>query len=129
MIQRLHNVRMPKLFISNEPIKFFQKCNFLSEENKKLIKLLENLNTNIEVLSKVTALTFRKDSLFKGKETKQEQIEELEGLKIPDNIIALIIGSTTESVQALRSQRKAKTEKVSKTVSAEPAKEPEGNKQ
>jgi hypothetical protein len=50
-------------------------------------------------------------------------------LKIPDNIIALIIGSTTESVQALRSQRKAKAEKVSKTVPAEPVKEPEGNKQ
>jgi hypothetical protein len=46
----------------------------LSEESKKLIKLLESLNTNIEVLSKVTALTFRKDSLFKGKETKLEQV-------------------------------------------------------
>ena len=83
----------------------------LSEE-KKLAKLLENLNANIEILSKVTALTFRKDSLFKGKETKQEQIEVLEEMKLPDDIIALIIGSTTDSVQAQRSQRKAKVKKA-----------------
>ena len=82
----------------------------LSEE-KKLAKLLENLNANIEILSKVTALTFRKDSLFKGKETKQEQIEVLEEMKLPDDVIALIIGSTTDSVQAQRSQRKAKVKK------------------
>ena len=97
----------------------------LSESNKKLEKLLEDLNTNIEILSKVTALTFRKDSIFKGKETKQEQIEVLEDLKLPDNVIALIIGSTTESVQASRSQRKAKTKKEPQTKPVEPTKEPE----
>jgi hypothetical protein len=86
----------------------------LSQENKRLERLLEDLNINIEILTKVTALTFRKDSLFKGKETKQEQIEALENLKLPDNIIALITCSTTESVQALRSMRKAKTKKVLK---------------
>lgn len=81
-------------------------------EEEKLTKLLEDLNTNIEILSKITALTFRKDSLFQGKETKQEQIKVLEDLKLPDNVIALIIGSTVESVQSLRSQRKAKTRKA-----------------
>jgi len=88
-------------------------------EDKKLIKLLEDLNTNIEILSKITALTFRKDSLFQGKNTKQEQIEVLEDLKLPDNVIALVIGSTPESVKSLRSQRKAKTRKT-KTKSAKP---------
>jgi hypothetical protein len=82
------------------------------EEEKKLAKLLEELNANIEVLSKVTALTFRRDSIFKGKKTKQEQIEVLEEMKLPDDIIALIIGSTTDSVQAQRSQRKAKVKKT-----------------
>ena len=86
----------------------------MGQENKTLQRLLEDLNTNIEILSKVIALTFRRDSLFKGKETKQEQIEALEDSKLPDNIIALT-GSTTESVQALRSMRKAKTKKVFKT--------------
>ena len=84
------------------------------DEEKKLEKLLEDLNSNIEILSKVTALTFRKDSIFKGKETKQEQIEALEELKLPDDIIALVVGSTTESVRALRSMRKAKAKKASK---------------
>ncbi len=87
----------------------------MGQDNKKLEKLLENLNSNIEILSKVTALTFRKDTLFEGKETKQEQLEVLEDLKLPDNVIALIIGSTPESIQALRSQRKAKAKKAQKT--------------
>lgn len=88
----------------------------LSEE-KRLEKLLEDLNANIKILSKVTALTFRKDSIFKGKETKQEQIEALEDLKLPDDVIALIVGSTTESVQALRSMRKAKAKRDTKKES------------
>jgi hypothetical protein len=91
----------------------------LSQENKNLEKLLSDLNTNIITLSKITALTFRKDSLFKGKETKNEQIEALEELKLPDDIIALIIDSTVESVRALRSIRKAKAKK---TQTAEPEK-------
>lgn len=101
----------------------------MNGDSKKLEKLLEDLNTNIEILSKVTALTFRKDPIFQGKETKQEQIEVLEDLKLPDNVIALIIGSTIDSVQASRSQRKAKAKKVPKTEPAEPTKEPEVNKQ
>ncbi len=83
----------------------------MSEENK-LSKLLEELNTNIQVLSRLTALTFRKDSIFTGKETKPEQIQMLEEMKLPDYIIALIIGSTTDSVQSQRSQRKAKERKT-----------------
>jgi hypothetical protein len=98
----------------------------LTQENKKLERLLEDLNSNIEILSKVTALTFRKDSLFKGKETKQEQVEALEDLKLPDNIIALIIGSTPESVKVLRSMNKAKTKKV---LQPEPKKEEAHSKQ
>jgi hypothetical protein len=86
----------------------------VSQDNKKIEKLLEELNANVEVLSKVTALTLRKDSLFKGKDTKQEQIEVLEALKLPDNVIALVIGSTVESIQASRSQRKAKVKNTQK---------------
>lgn len=87
----------------------------LSEEN--LAKLLAKLNANIETLTIVTALTFGKDSLFKGKETKPEQIQVLEDMKLPDHIIALIIGSTLDSVRAQRSQRKAKAKKTQVTES------------
>jgi hypothetical protein len=83
----------------------------LSDE-KELTKLLEDLNANIQILTKVTALTLRKDSLFKGTETTPEQIEILEKMKLPDEIIALVIGSTVKSVQAQRSQRKAKEKKT-----------------
>lgn len=82
----------------------------------RIIELLEKLNTNVEVLSKITVLTLRKDALFKGKDTKQEQIEVLEDLKLPDDVIALVIGSTVESIRALRSQRKAKVKINQKIV-------------
>lgn len=77
----------------------------------------------------MTALTFRKDAIFKGKETKQEQIEMLEDLQLPDNVIAIIIGSTIDSVQASRSQRKAKAKKVPETGAAGSTNEHEANKQ
>ena len=86
----------------------------MSIDSKKFEKLITDLNTNIEILTKVTALSFGKEALLEEKATKQEQVEVLEDLTIPDNIIALIIGSTIESVQALRSQRKAKAKKVQK---------------
>lgn len=89
----------------------------MSQDNKRLEKLLENLNTNIDILTKVTALSFRKDSLFKPETTKQEQVEQLEDLGLPDSVIALIIGSTVESVQALRSQRKSKAKKAQRAES------------
>ena len=87
----------------------------MNEQNKKLEKLLTELNKNIETLTKVTALSFRKDTLFREKATKQEQLQALEELSIPDHIIALIIGSTVESIRALRSQRKSKTKKNEKS--------------
>jgi len=104
--------RFFEIFISIDCKYSSQWCSSLSEINKKLENLLEDLNTNIRVLTKVTALTFRKDTLFKDKETKLEQIKALESLEIPDNIIALIIGSTVESVWSIRSMKKAKEKKL-----------------
>ena len=83
----------------------------MNQDNEELVKALQNLNSNIELLTKVTALTFRKESIFKDKQTKQEQIEVLDDLKLPDNVIALIVGSTVDSVQVSRSLRKAKAKK------------------
>jgi hypothetical protein len=91
----------------------------------RMIELLEKINANIDILSKITVLTLRKEALFKGKDTKQEQIEVLEDLKLPDNVIALVIGSTVDSIQVLRSQRKAK---VKNTQKIEPAKKEEEKK-
>lgn len=89
----------------------------MSEELKRLAELIENLNSNIEILSKVTALTFRKESLFKGTEATPEKIKILEELKLPDDLIAIIIGSTVGSVRAQRSQGKSKTKETKQTES------------
>ena len=84
----------------------------MSEEIKQLAELIKNLNSNIEILSKVTSLTFRKEALFAGTETTPEKIKILEELKLPDDIIATIIGSTVGSVRAQRSQAKSKTKNI-----------------
>jgi hypothetical protein len=91
----------------------------LSGEIKDLAELIKKLNSNIEILSKVTSLTFRKESLFKFTETTPEKIQILDDLRLPDEIIAIIIGSTVGSVRAQRSQAKSKTKK---TQQAEPEK-------
>lgn len=83
----------------------------MSKDNKDLTKQLKSLNKNVEVLIKLTAMSLGKDDLFKGKEEIGDKIEVFEGLDLPDKIIALIIGSTPESVQSLRSQKKAKLKK------------------
>ncbi len=98
----------------------------MSEEYKELIKLLKDLNENIEILIKITALTLRKDSIFKDKATKQDQIEALDDLNLSDKLIALVIGSTPGSVQNARSLRKAK---ISKNVPAAKDKTPSSDGQ
>jgi hypothetical protein len=87
----------------------------LSESTKELLRTLKELNENIDFLTKVVALSVRKDSLFSGKETKQQQIEKLEPLDLPDRIVAVIVGSTADSVKALRSQSKKKGKKTEQT--------------
>ena len=91
----------------------------VSEEQKEIIKLLKEMNENIETLTKVTALSLRKDSVFKDKVTKQEQIEALDDLELSDKLIALAIGSTPGSVKAARSSRKAKINKATAPVAVE----------
>ena len=86
----------------------------MPQDNKELTKALAKLNENIDLLTKVTVLNLRKESIFINAETKQQQIEVLEALDLPDRIIALIIGSTVESVRSLRSQVKGKAKKVTK---------------
>lgn len=82
----------------------------MTQDNKELIRTLNKLNENIDLLTKVTVLSLRKDSIFSGVETKQQQIEVLKPLDLPDRIIALVIGSTADSVKNLRSQAKRATE-------------------
>jgi hypothetical protein len=83
----------------------------LTKNNDQLINTLEKLNKSIDFLTTVTALNLGKNTLFNGKETKQEQIEALEIYDLPDKTVALIIGSTPNSVKSLRSEYKKKNTK------------------
>jgi hypothetical protein len=85
------------------------KVNELGAENKDLIKQLRDLNDNIELLTKVTAVSIGGKELLKAAEDTYSKIEILDKLGIPDKIIALIIGSTPDSIKSLRSQQKKKS--------------------
>jgi hypothetical protein len=98
----------PKLFILNQIISGL-KVNELGAENKDLIKQLRDLNDNIELLTKVTAVSIGGKELLKAAEDTYSKIEILDKLGIPDKIIALIIGSTPDSIKSLRSQQKKKS--------------------
>ena len=89
----------------------------LDADTKNLVIQLKSLNENIEILTKVTAISLAKDELFKGKKDNIEKIKALEIYKLPDKIVALIIGSTPNSVKSLRYQRKgSKKESNNKEV-------------
>ena len=83
----------------------------MSKETTALTKQLKALNKNIDVLNKVTAVSIGKEEIFKGKETKEEKIEVLDKIGLPRTLIAIMIGSTPESVSALKSMKKPKSRK------------------
>jgi hypothetical protein len=78
----------------------------VSADTKKLISQLKELNENIDILTKVTAISIAKEEIFNGKTEKIDKIKALEGYDLPDRIIALVIGSTPDSVKTLRSKKK-----------------------
>jgi hypothetical protein len=75
---------------------------------RELARKLNSINSSIDLLTKLIALDIAKDVFFKNKERKDEKIEALSELDIPDKIIAVIIDSSVESVQTLRSKMKQK---------------------
>jgi PDZ domain-containing secreted protein len=92
----------------------------LSKENRDLINKLRTLNESIDLLIKVTAVSVGKETIFKDKKELGDKIEALDGLNLPDKIIALLVGSTPDSVKSLRSKKKAK---LKKTVQIKPKEE------
>jgi len=85
---------------------------------KQLIKKLEELSTKMDALIQVVAITSRKEIIEKGK-TKTDQIVILSDLRLSRKIIALIVGTTPESVSARLSQLKAKKKKTKKSKEEE----------
>lgn len=93
----------------------------MSKESKDLINQLKTLNKNIDVLTKVTAISVGKDTLFKGMKELGDKVDAVGVFDLPDKIIAMLVGSTPDSVKTSRS--KMKKTRTKKTVNSEPAKE------
>jgi PDZ domain-containing secreted protein len=87
----------------------------LSKENRDLINQLKALNENIDLLTKVTAISVGKEAIFKGKVEAGDRIDALDEYDLPDKIIAMLIGSTEGSVASTRSQKRAKARKAVQT--------------
>ena len=88
----------------------------LSKENRNLIIQLKALNENIDLLTKVTAISVGKEEIFKNMKELGDKVNALDVYDLPDKIIAMLVGSTSGSVKTARSQKK-KTKK--KPVQAE----------
>lgn len=94
------------------------------KNSDELAKQLKALNQNIDILIKVTAINIGKEDIFKGKSSKEEKIETLDKMGLPNEIIALITGSTSHSVSQFKSMRKPKPlRQKSETTNSETPKE------
>ena len=101
----------------------------LSRENKDLINRLKTLNENIDLLTKVIAISVGKEAIFKSKKDAGDKIDALDEYGLPDKIIAMLIGSTEGSVSSTRSQKKAKAKVKTKLAQAEPPKPQEAEEE
>lgn len=84
----------------------------MSKDSRDLISQLRALNDNIDLLTRVTAISVGKETIFKGKKEMGDKVDALDGFDLPDRIIAMLVGSTEGSVSSLRSQKKAKKKKI-----------------
>ena len=86
----------------------------LSKENRDLINKLKTLNENVDLLTKVTAISVGKETIFKGMKELGDKVHALDVYDLPDKIIAMLVGSTPDSVKTARSQKKKTQTKPSK---------------
>jgi hypothetical protein len=85
----------------------------MKEESSPLAKKLDALAQKIDVLSIVTAnLGVQHQKVLEGK-SQTEQIQILSKRKLPKEAIALIVGTTAETVSARLSEMKSKKKKES----------------
>jgi len=86
----------------------------VSEDPKKLLKRLDTLIKKIDILTKVTAISVQKGKLLEGKKQK-EQIKVLDKMGFSPSLIALVVGTTSNTVNVALSQlRKKKKGKQAK---------------
>ena len=81
------------------------------EYREQSIKKLDELSKKIDALTQVVAITFRKESMLKGK-SKADQIKLLSDIGLPRTIVAWIVGTTPDSVSSTMSQIRSKEKKA-----------------
>lgn len=86
----------------------------MSKETRDLTNQLKALNKNVDLLVKVTAISVGKETVFKGIEELGDKVRALDVYDLPDKIIAMLVGSTPDSVKTARSQKKKAKSKPSK---------------
>ena len=88
----------------------------MSGDSKELLKKLDTLAEKIDVLTKVTAISVQKEKLLEKKQ--KEQIKMLNKLGLSPSLIALVIGTTSNTVSVtlseLRKKKKGKQTKKPK---------------
>ena len=92
----------------------------MSKENRALTHQLKALNENIELLTKVTAISVGKDIIFEGMKELGDKVHALDVYNLPNKIIAMLVGSTPDSVKTARSQKKKVKTKPVQVKSPEP---------
>jgi len=80
----------------------------MSKDEKELLKRLDVLNKNVELLAKVIAVNVGKEVLFKEKKQKEQQIAFLAELGLPRDIIASMVATTVGTVSVTKSLQKPK---------------------
>lgn len=92
----------------------------LSKESKDLMDRLKALNENIDLLIKVTAISVGKETIFKGKKEIGDKVDALDGFDLSDKTIAMLVGSTPDSVKTARSKKKKAKAKLVKAALPQP---------
>jgi hypothetical protein len=82
----------------------------MNKDQRELLKRLDTLNKNIEILGKIIAVNVGKEVFFKEKKQK-EQIAFLSELGLPRNIIASMVTTTPLTVSVTKSKKKKKKQK------------------
>jgi len=85
----------------------------VSGDSKALLKKLDTLAKKIDILTKVAAISVQKEKLLKRKQ--KEQIEILDKLGFSPSLIALVLGTTSNTVNVALSQLRKKKKKAKQT--------------
>ena len=85
----------------------------MSGDSKELLKKLDTLAKKIDILTKVTAISVQREKLLEKKQ--KEQIKMLNKLGFSPSLIALVIGTTPNTVRVALSQMRKKRKKAKQT--------------